>query len=285
MTTAYDNLTTVVEPEKITKITLNELELDVDRTLELMKETEIEDLFSGLVFWTKTSKINRTTGYDDLYDCEKEYFQEIQLRPKTKKKVVPDSLVEMWRDPETREELPYKTKAYLKREEEIRLEKEKREIKYRQEQFQAIKDKINKYTDITEKANIEPLTIMKGGIHDVCRYVVLPKNFPIPRSSFLFIKNEDFYKDMDQEVMSCIDFAGMAGVYKGKLQPLFKYGESCLDMFTEEEQQEIRDLINNAINEGKLATIVGISEVSSNFSHLGVDPAADKVVEEFKKYI
>lgn len=105
----------------------------------------------------------------------------------------------------------------------------------------------------------------------------------MPKSSIFYISMEDFYKNMNKDIISYIDFAGIAGVMDGKLQPLFRFGESTLAMFDETERNEIKELINNAIKDGKFAIVVGISEVSAD--DLDVGMAAEKVVEEFKKYI
>ena len=126
MKTAYDYLIAEVNPEEIMKVTLNELELDVEKTLELMKETYIDMLFDDLVFWTKNARFDRVIEYD-YYGDETIYFQERKIKQKTKKKVIPDSLVEMWIDPVTQERLPFKTKAYLKEEEKYRIQAEKEE--------------------------------------------------------------------------------------------------------------------------------------------------------------
>lgn len=282
MKTAYDYLTAEVNPEEITKVTLNELEFDVKKTLELMKETDIDVLFDDLVFWTKNARYDRAIEYDH-YGDKTIYFQERKIKQKTKKKIVPDSLVEMWTDPVTQERLPFKTKAYLKEEEKYRIQTKKEEIKYRKEKFQELKDRVNEYIRLSEKSKIEPLTIIVGGRNDVCRYITLPQSFPMPKSSTFYLRLEDFYKNMNKDIFYYIDFAGIAGVMDGKLQPLFRFGESTLAMFIESERNEIKRLINNAIKDGKFAIVVGISEVSAGALDVGM--AAEKVVEEFKKYI
>lgn len=280
MKTAYDYLTAEVNPEEITKVTLNELELDVEKTLELMKETDIDVLFDDLVFWTKNSRLDRVTEYD-YYGHETIYFQERKIKQKTKKKVIPDSLVEMWTDPVTQERLPFKTKAYLKEEEKYRIQAKREEIKYRKEKFQELKDRVNEYIRLSEETKIEPLSIIVGGRHDVCRYITLPENFPMPTSFAIY--TEPFYRDMNEDVLHYIDYVGIAGVMDGELQPLFEYREPFLCLFDEAEKNEIRELINNAIKEDLFSIVIGISEVSAGGLYVG--HAAEEVVKEFKKYI
>lgn len=117
MKTAYDYLIEEVEPEEITKITLGEIELEKEATFELMKEIDIVYVFNDIVFWTKDSMINKTIDYTN-YECGEVRFKERKLKPNTKIKVTPESLKEVWRDPETEMHLPTKTKAYLEEEKE-----------------------------------------------------------------------------------------------------------------------------------------------------------------------
>lgn len=64
MFTAYEELVKVVKPEEITKITLGEIELEKETTLELMKETTIVDILEKLIFWTEDSRIEKVKDYN-----------------------------------------------------------------------------------------------------------------------------------------------------------------------------------------------------------------------------
>lgn len=121
MKTAYDYLIEEVELEKITKVTLGEIELEKEATFELMKDIDIEYVFNDIVFWTKDSMINKIIDYSN-YECGEIRFKETKLKPNTKIKVTPESLKEVWRDPETGMHLPTKTKAYLEEEKEEEIE-------------------------------------------------------------------------------------------------------------------------------------------------------------------
>ena len=251
MFTAYDELQDVVDITKITEITLDEIELDVNKTLELMKGIEIEDLFSGLTIWTKTSRLDRITEYDEFGD-EQTYFTETKLKPKTKIKVVPESLKEMWRDPETGMHLPVKTKAYLK-------EEEKEEIRQREieesnkKKYERAKNLIETQLKEVEQFKFEPFTIIVGGMFNRCRYITLPKTFPIPKYSHdLYFDN--FYENMTQS-KKYVDFIGLAGMKNNKPCILFGYSTDSL-----KDTKDLQDLVNKAIKENKFTPVLGISQ-------------------------
>lgn len=117
MFTAYDSLQDVIDISEITKITFGEIELEKKATFELMKDVEIYEMLDGIVFWTKDSRIDKVIELDYYGDPEI-IFKETKLKQATKIKVMPESLKELWNDPETRMNLPLKTKAYFKRKKE-----------------------------------------------------------------------------------------------------------------------------------------------------------------------
>lgn len=252
MFTTYDELQDVVDITKITEITLDEIELDVNKTLELMKGIEIEDLFSGLTIWTKTSRLDRITEYDEFGD-EQTYFKETKLKPKTKIKVVPESLKEMWRDPETGMHLPVKTKAYLKE------EKEKEEIRQREieesnkKKYERAKNLIETQLKEVEQFEFNPFTIIVGGMFNRCRYITLPENFPIPNADY-YLDNIKFYKNMTQ-TKKYVDFVGLAGMKNNKPCVLFRYALNSL-----KDTKDLQDLVNEAIKENKFTPVLGISQ-------------------------
>lgn len=82
-----------------------------------MKDVEIYEMLDGIVFWTKDSRIDKVVELDYYGDPEI-IFKETKLKQATKIKVIPESLKELWNDPETGMSLPLKTKAYFKRKKE-----------------------------------------------------------------------------------------------------------------------------------------------------------------------
>lgn len=275
MFTAYDNLRDVIDTTKITKITLNELklELDVNKTLELMKEIEIEDLFSDLTIWTKTSRFDRITGYDEFGETHT-YFKEMKLRPATNKKVIPESLKELWRDPETGMRLPLRTKAYLKeekRKEEIR----QKEIKeHNKKQYEHAKNVIETQLKEVEQFEFKPFTIIEGGVGNKCRYITLPENFPIPKSDY-YVDNTEFYKGMEK-TRKYVDFVGLAGMKNNEPCILFKYALDSL-----KNAKDLQKLVNQAIKENKFTLVLGISQESIDRKIL--DIAIEEIREELIK--
>lgn len=269
MFTAYDELKDVIDINKITKITLDEIELEKEATFKLMKEIETEDIFDGIVFWTKDSRIDKVKEYD-YYGDEEIYFEETKLKQKTKIKVVPESLVQLWKDPETKMHLPLKTKAYLK-EENKRAEMLKKEIeKNNKRNYERTKNLIETQLKATEKFKFEPFTIIKGGDFDRCRYITLPKTFPIPKYSHdLYF--DKFYENMTQ-AKKYVDFIGLAGMKNNKPCILFGYSADSL-----KNAKDLQDLVNKAIKENKFTPVLGISQEAIGGKDL------DKVMQEIKK--
>lgn len=269
MFTAYDELQDVVDINEITKITLNEIELEKEATFKLMKEIETEDIFDGIVFWTKDSRIDKVKEYD-YYGDEEIYFEETKLKQKTNVKVIPESLVQLWKDPETKMHLPLKTKAYLK-EENKRAEMLKKEIEENNKRnYERTKNLIETQLKATEKFKFEPFTIIKGGDFDRCRYITLPKTFPIPKYSHdLYF--DKFYENMTQ-AKKYVDFIGLAGMKNNKPCILFGYSADSL-----KNAKDLQDLVNKAIKENKFTPVLGISQEIIGGQDL------DRVMQEIKK--
>lgn len=269
MFTAYDELKDVIDINKITKITLDEIELEKEATFKLMKEIETEDIFDGIVFWTKDSRIDKVKEYD-YYGDEEIYFEETKLKQKTNVKVIPESLVQLWKDPETKMHLPLKTKAYLK-EENKRAEMLKKEIEENNKRnYERTKNLIETQLKATEKFKFEPFTIIKGGDFDRCRYITLPKTFPIPKYSHdLYF--DKFYENMTQ-AKKYADFIGLAGMKNNKPCILFGYSADSL-----KNAKDLQDLVNKAIKENKFTPVLGISQEIIGGKDL------DRVMQEIKK--
>lgn len=272
MKTAYDYLIEEVELEEITKITLNELELelDVNKTLELMKEIKIEDIFSDLTIWTKTSRFDRITGYDEFGD-EQTYFKETKLKPNTKIKVTPESLKELWKDPETGERLPFKTKAYLKEEKRKEEIRQKEIEEYNKKQYEHAKNRIEAQLKEVEQFEFKPFTIIEGGRFNRCRYITLTEDFPIPKSDYC-VDNTEFYKGMEK-TRKYVDFVGLAGMKNNEPCILFKYALDSL-----KNAKDLQKLVNQAIKENKFTLVLGISQES--ICRKDLDVAIEEIREE-----
>lgn len=269
MFTTYDELQDTIDISKITKITLGKVELEKETTFELMKEIATEDIFNDIVFWTKDSRIDKTVDYD-YYDYGEICFKETKLQQKTQIKVTPESLKETWKDPKTGIHLPMKTKAYLK-EEKIKEEIKQKEIeKYKNEKYQKIKRIIEEKLNGAEEFEFEPFTIIEGGDYNRCRYITLPKNFPIPKSSYdLYF--DKFYENMET-AKTYVDFIGLAGMKDNKAQILLRYGSNSLNNI-----EDLKELVNKAIKENKFTPVLGISQEIIGGKNL------DIIIQEIKK--
>lgn len=273
MFTAYDELQDIVDINEITKITLDEIELEKEATFELMNKIEIDEMIDGIVFWTSNSRIDKIVDYNDYdYDYGEVQicFKETKLTQKTKLKLIPKSLTTLWRDPETGMDLPLKTKAYLdeeKKKEEIR---QKEIARYNQEKYDRAKNVIKKQLEETEEFEFEPFTIIEGGDFNRCRYITLPEDFPMPNADY-YLGSTQFYRNM-KLTKKYIDFVGLAGMKNHKPCILFKYALNSL-----KDAKDLQDLVIDAINKHKFTPVLGISQEIIGGQDL------DKVIQEIKK--
>lgn len=272
MCTAYDELQDIVDINDITKITLDEIELEKEATFELMNKIEIDEMIDGIVFWTSNSRIDKIVDYNDYdYDYGEIRFQETKINQKTSKlKIIPKSLTTLWRDPETGMDLPLKTKAYLD-EEKKRAEIRQKEIaRYKQEKYERAKNVIEKQLEETEEFEFEPFTIIEGGEFNRCRYITLPEEFPIPDTDY-YLGGTPFYRHM-KLTKKYVDFVGLAGMKNSKPCILFKYALNSL-----KDTKDLQDLVIDAINKHKFTPVLGISQEIIGGQDL------DKVIQEIKK--
>lgn len=270
MFTAYDELQDIVDINAITKITLGEIELEKEATFELMKEIVKEDIIAtSIVFWTKDSRINIIVDHD-YYGDEQVYFKETKLKQKTKIKVIPKSLTQLWKDPETGMNLPLKTKAYLKDEKKKEEIRQKEIARYKQEKYERAKNLIEKQLEETEEFEFEPFTIIEGGDFNRCRYITLPEDFPIPNVDY-YLGSTQFYRNM-KLTEKYVDFIGLAGMKNNKPCILFGYSANSL-----KNAKDLQELVDNAINEHKFTPVLGISQEIIGGKNL------DKIIQEIKK--
>lgn len=267
---AYDDLRAVINPKEIIKITLNEIELEKYTTFELMTKIEINDIIDDLIFWTKDSRIDKIKEYDYEEDYSFAYYKETKLKPKTKIKVIPESLKETWKDPKTELYLPLKTKAYLEKEKKEE-EKRKKEIEENNKRkYEKAKNIIENQIETTEKFEFTPFTIIEGGMYNACRYITLPKNFPIPNDDY-YLDSTKFYKNMSQ-TKKYVDFVGLAGMKNNKPCILFRYSTDSL-----KDTKDLQDLVNKAIKENLFTPVLGISQEIIGGKDL------DIIIQEIKK--
>lgn len=271
MFTAYDELQDIVDINAITKITLGEIELEKEATFELMDAIEIDEMLDDIVFWTDDSRIDKAVDYGCYEDDDEQVcFKEKKLKQKTKIKVIPKSLTQLWKDPETGIDLPLKTKAYLDKEKKKEEIRQKETARYKQEKYERAKNAIEKQLEETEEFEFEPFTIIEGGEFNRCRYITLPEEFPIPDTDY-YLGGTPFYRHM-KLTKKYVDFVGLAGMKNSKPCILFKYALNSL-----ENTKDLQDLVDNAINEHKFTPVLGISQEIIGGKDL------DDMIQEIKK--
>lgn len=270
MFAAYDDLRAVINPKDIIKITLGEVELEKYTTFELMTEIEIKDIVDDLVFWTKDSRIDKIKEYDYEEDHSFAYYKATKLEQKTKIKVYPDSLKKLWKDPETGLYLPLKTKAYLKEEKKKEKIRQKEIEEHNKATYKRIKNMIEEKIKETKNFKFEPFTIIKGGMYNDCRYITLPKNFPIPNSDY-YLDTTKFYRKMTKTT-KYVDFVGLAGIKNNKPCVLFRYALNSW-----EDIKDLKELVDNAIKENKFTPVIGVSQEMIGERDL------DAIIQEIKK--
>lgn len=271
MFTAYDELQDIIDINDITRITLDEIELEKEATFELMHKIEIDEMIDGIVFWTSNSRIDKAVDYGCYEDDDEQVcFKEKKLKQKIKIKLIPKSLTTLWRDPETGMDLPLKTKAYSdeeKKKEEIR---QKEIAIYKQVKYERAKNVIEKQLEETKEFEFEPFTIIEGGMYNACRYITLPEDFPIPNDDY-YLGSTQFYRNM-KLTKKYVDFIGLAGMKNNKPCILFKYALNSL-----KDAKDLQDLVIDAINKHKFTPVLGISQEIIGGQDL------DKVIQEIKK--
>lgn len=243
----------LVELEQITNIfygTNRVLELDVDATLELMKDTSLEELDSSIVFFGKDFRIEKN---EKNYEC---YFEIIKLsKPEVIEKVVPTTLKsrEMLYSEEHSMAVPMITQSMIDEAKKIMKEVHQ---EYRSMMTEVMR-LINEASEHPSTEDVEDFTIFEDRY---AAYIVVPE-FPAYESS-LTITDDRF---IDQKDRKLIDFIGYAGLgHGGFLQARFYVSYSTLMFVDKKYEEEIAPVRENAlaklIEDKKLVKVIGISD-------------------------
>lgn len=281
---SLEELKRLIDIETITAITTYEASLSIKETLELMDEVDVNNLNTDLTFWTKDQKVVvQETG--DYCGTEIE-LAIVSLKPsKSLIKGTPESVKDVWLDPKSGKYLPFKTKAYHEREKAV---KEARDKRAKENERRLVRDlnmrneRINEQFSNLSKIEEEPFTIIKGGIGGNCRYVTLPKSFPI--SSQPYGLTGEFYNSVKSDLRTVVDFSGFASMNGGKLEASVRYAPSTIKESYSEEQvdalNKYDDLYEKLENDGKVVKIVGFCIETLSRKELGT---LDEVAEKLRK--
>lgn len=269
--TTIKELKELIDLKEIKKITLGDIELDIEKTLELMKETPIEYIFEDLEIWGKDFKIIIVCEEYDFY--EEYYFKKINLKPKTTIKVIPESLKRTWTDPETDKELPVRTEAYYEKQKQDEIAN----AKMMEERFKAVEEKITKKTEEASTYTFEPFTVIVGGMYNDCRYITLPEEFEMPNDDLMRLSQE-FYSNMDETKVDSINFVGVAARVDGENKVMFRCNGKTFD-----KAPHIKEKVEKLIKEHILTPVVGFSPESMRSSDQ--EEEVERIVTEFKKHM
>ena len=285
---SLEELKILIDIESITAITTNSASLSIKETLELMDGVNISNLNKELTFWTKDQKVV-------VYETEDDWGTEVELvsvslKPsKSLIKGTPESVTDVWQDPKSGRYLPFKTKYYHEKE---KADKVARDERAKENERRLVRDlnmrteRINEQFSNLPKVEETPFTIIKGGIGENCRYITLPKSFPISNESYWLIG--EFYNGMNSDIRRAVDFSGFASMTYGKLEATFRYVPPIIEESYSEERvdalNKYNDLYKKLENDGKIVKIVGFCIESLSGEELGtLDEVAEKLVTELKK--
>lgn len=285
---SLEELKRLIDIESITAITTNSASLSIKETLELMDEVNISNLNTDLTFWTKDQKVV-------VYETEDDWGTEIELVSVSLKpskgliKGTPESVTDVWQDPESGKYLPFKTKSYYEKE---KADKEARAERAKENERRLVRDlnmkieKNNEYFSNLPKVEEAPFTIIKGGIGGNCRYITLPRSFPVSNGAYLLIG--EFYSDMNSDLRRAVDFSGFASMAGGELEASVRYAPPTIEEYYSEERidalNKFDDLYKKLENDGQIVKIVGFCIETLSYREMGtLDEVAEKLVTELKK--
>lgn len=253
---SYELLKEEVNIEEIKEVYYDDkYKLDLETTLELMKETDMFDISEYIVFYGADFKVIKIDNEDE------KYFLTISLKKPNKRKVfVPFTLNEyrMRYSEEYEERIPFKTEKMIKEDEEYeRKQKESREA-YKRKQYEdtkrkieTIKEELSKSETITEDFMFN---VFEGGLFGNNAYLTVP-SFP-EMSNSCYISDENF---VNKDFRKIVDYVGYASLYNGKLVVtanktlyLFDNGEDT------ELEKEYKAVMKELFENKKVIPIIGI---------------------------
>lgn len=256
MNSSYELLKEEVNLEEIKEVYYDDkYKLDLETTLELMKETDMFDFSYNIVFYGVDFKVIKIDNEDE------KYFLTISLKKPSKRKVfVPFTLNEyrMRYSEEHEERIPFKTEEMIKEDEEYeRKQKESREA-YKRKQYEdtkrkieTIKEELSKSETITEDFMFN---VFEGGLFGNNAYLTVP-SFP-EKSNSCYISDKNF---VNEELRKAVDYAGYASLYKGKLVVTAKKTLYLFDNGEETElEKEYKEVMKYLFENRKVIPVIGI---------------------------
>lgn len=239
--------------DKIEYVTFNNVYLDLQETYKLLADMkymgELQDVSSSLVFYGKDFKIQI---FEDSYNGL--YFGLISLkRPRKTKEFKPLSLKQCWYSEEFGTYIPFKTDEMLKKDEEERLEKERKQKEYAEKQKQDMLVRFKKQRADLEKVGAQDVPDFTIWHDDGNVYAIVPRDFT-SQSSGVYLQS-DLKDKLPEELRCTVDYVGLCGYDDGKW---WLYG-----MFTDKTLADhadyVRDHYKSMMKDGLLRPVIGIS--------------------------
>lgn len=214
---------------------------------------ELEDASSSLVFYGKDFKIQI------FEDSEAGlYFGLISLkRPRKTKEYKPLSLKRSWYSEEFGTYIPFKTDEMLKKDEEERLEKERKQKEYAENEKRDMLAKFKKQREELEKEgvqNVPDFTIWHGNGGGV--YAIVPRSFTA-QSGSVFLQ-PDLRDKLPDDLKYTVDYVGLCGYNDGKWWLYGRFTDYVLNK-DYVSRPYFRDHYDSMMNDGLLRPVIGIS--------------------------
>ena len=257
--TSYDELKFATNINEIEEVYYNkEFKLDLKETLELMKETSIDDFDSNIEFYGKDFKVSLfQLGYQE----DPEFIQISLARPSSSEIHKPFTVdaSETKYSKEHRKNIPFMTDQMVKDEKESKqkaIEEEKRrKEEQNQKEINYIKEKEEFATTSDDITNEDLFQIFKGGAYGNNAYITVPY-FPNNTSNFR-VSDENF---LASDVRNAIDFVGYAVKVNGQFRI---FAKKSLYMFGDDDTQNERyyhEIMDKLQKDRKIIPILGIAD-------------------------
>lgn len=257
--TSYEELEFATNINEIEEVYYNkEFKLDLKQTLELMKETSIDDFDSYIEFYGKDFKVSLfQLGYQ-----EEPAFIEISLaRPSSTEVHKPFTVdaSETKYSKEHRKNIPFMTEQMVKDEEESKQKAKEEEKRRKEEQNQKeinyIKEKEEFATTSDDITNEDLFQIFKGGTYGNNAYITVPY-FPNNTANYQ-ISDENF---LASDVRNTIDFAGYAVKVNGQFRLFARKSLYMIGNDDTQNERHYHDVMNRLQQDVKIIPILGIAD-------------------------
>lgn len=275
---SYELLLEEVSVEEIKEVYYNDkYKMDLETTLELMKETDMFDISEYIVFYGKDFKVIK------IDNSEEKSFCKISLKKPNKRKVfVPFTLNEynMRYAEEHGEIVPFKTEAMVKEDEEdekIRKENKRKHDEKVKKEIETIKEELSKSETISEDFMFNKI---KGNLFGNNIYLTVPY-FPEKSNSY-YISDENF---VNNELRDVVDYLGYASLENGKFVITTK---KTLYLFENEKETELekeyKELMKDLLEKRKVIPVLGIGCDRLLPDERTPEEFLNKYLEDIKKY-